>query len=137
MSQENVEIARRGIEQFNRQFTSTEELDLDLLAPTVVFDNSNSGFDAATYRGHDGLREFMSLVRGIWKLQQAEAQEFIPVEGDRVIVPIRIVSVGRDNIEIAASMAMLITVGKGKIAYMKAFQSKADALEAVGLAPRS
>jgi hypothetical protein len=40
-------IARRGIDQFNWQFTSTQELDLDDLAPDVVFDNSNSGFDAA------------------------------------------------------------------------------------------
>ncbi len=35
--------------------------------------------------------------------------------------------------EIAARMAMLITVGAGKITHMKAFQDKADALEAVGL----
>jgi hypothetical protein len=84
MSQENVEIARRGIEQFNRDFTSTEELDFEYLAPDVVFDNSNAGLDAAVYRGHDGMRELMSLLRG-------------------------------------------------KIAHMKSFQSRADALEAVGL----
>jgi ketosteroid isomerase-like protein len=132
MSQENVEIVRRGMEQFNQDFTS-EELHLDLLAPDIVFDNSNAGLDAAVYRGHDGMRQLMSLLRGIWKLQQGEAHEFIPVAEDRVIVPIRIVSVGRDNIELAANMAMLVTVGDGKITHMKSFQSKADALEAVGL----
>ena len=129
---ENVEIVRRGMEQFNQDFTS-EELDLDLLAPDIVFDNSNAGLDAAVYRGHEGMRELMSLLRGIWKLQHGEAQEFIRVAEDRVIVPIQIVSVGRDNIELAARMAMLFTVGDGKITHMKSFQSKADALEAVGL----
>jgi ketosteroid isomerase-like protein len=132
MSPENVEIVRRGMEQFNQDFAS-EELNLDLLAPDIVFDNSNAGLDATVYRGHEGMRELMSLLRGIWKLQQGEAQEFIPVDEDRVIVPIRILSVGRDNIELAAHMAMLVTVGDGKITHMKSFQSKAEALEAVGL----
>ena len=103
------------------------------MAPDIVFDNSNAALDAAIYRGHDGMRELMSLLRGMWKLQQGEAQEFITVDEDRVIVPIRILNIGRDNIEIAAHMAMLITVGDGKVTHMKSFQSKADALEAVGL----
>jgi ketosteroid isomerase-like protein len=133
MSQENVEIVRRGIEQFNRDFTSEEELDLDLMAPDAVFDNSNAAFDAAVYRGHGGMREFMSLLQGMWKLQQGEPQEFITVDEDRVIVPIRIVSVGREDVETVAHAAIVVTVGGGKITYMKAFQSKADAIEAVGL----
>jgi ketosteroid isomerase-like protein len=133
MSQENVEIVRRGIEQFNRQFTSTEELDLGVLAPDVVFDNSNAVFDPAIYRGHDGIREFMSVQRGMWNLQQAEAQEFIPVDEDRVIVAIQFVSIGRNGVEIAAHVAFLMTVRDGKTSQVKAFQSKADALAAVGL----
>ena len=132
MSQENVEIVRRGMEQFNQDFTS-EDLNLDLLAPDIVFDNSNAGLDAAVYRGHDGIRELMSLLRGMWKLQQGEAQELIPVDEDRVIVPFRIVSVGREDVEVTAHAAMLVRVGDGKITHMKSFQSKAEALEAVGL----
>jgi hypothetical protein len=89
MSQESVEITRQGVEQFNQQFNSTEELDLGCLAPDFTLDNSNAAFDAAVYRGHDGAREFMSLLRGMWKLQQIDPQEFIPVGEDRVIVPIR------------------------------------------------
>ena len=132
MSQENVEVVRRGMEQFNQDFTS-DDLNLDLLAPDIVFDNSNAGLDAAVYRGHEGMRELMSLLRGMWKLQQGKAQEFIPVDEARVIVPSRIVSVGRENVEVTAHLAILITVGNGKITYMKAFQSKTEALEAVGL----
>jgi ketosteroid isomerase-like protein len=133
MSQENMEIVRRGIEQFNRQFTSTEKLDLDFWASDVVLDTSNAVFDAAIFRGHVGLREYLAWVRGMWKLQQLEAQEFIPVDEDRVIVPVRLVSVGRDSLEIAARGAALITVADGKITHMKAFQSKTDALKAAGM----
>jgi hypothetical protein len=133
MSRETVEVARRAIEQFNQDFASVEELDLDLFAADGVFDNSNAGLDAAVYRGHNGMREFLSILRGMWKLQYGEAQEFIPVDEDRVIVPIRVVSVGREHVEVVARMAMLMTVGAGKITHMKSFQSKADALDAVGL----
>jgi adenylosuccinate synthase len=98
-----------------------------------VFDTSTAALDGAVYRGHEGMRELMSMLRGMWKLQQGEAREFIPVGEDRVIVPVRIVSVGREDVEVVARAAMLVTVGNGKITYMKSFQSKADALEAVGL----
>jgi ketosteroid isomerase-like protein len=133
MSKETVEVARRGIEQFNQDFASKEELNLDLMAPDIAFDNSNAALDGAMYRGHEGMRELMSWLRGMWKLQHGEAQEFIPVGEDRVIVPVRIVSVGREDVEVVARAAMLITVGDGKITHMKSFQSKADALEAVEL----
>jgi ketosteroid isomerase-like protein len=133
MSKETIEVAHRGIEQFNQDFASAEELNLDLLAPDVVIDNSNAALDSAVYHGHEGMRELMSMLRGMWKLQQGEAQEFIPVGEDRVIVPVRIVSVGREDVEVIARAAMLITVGDGKVTHMKSFQSKADALEAVGL----
>jgi ketosteroid isomerase-like protein len=132
MPQETIEIAHRGLDQFNQDFASPE-LNLDLLAPDVVIDNSNAALDAAVYRGHEGMRELMSVLRGMWKLQQGEAQEFITVDEDRVIVPIRLVSVGREDVEVVARAAMLVTVGDGKITHMKSFQSKADALEAVGL----
>jgi hypothetical protein len=132
MSKETVEIARRGIDQFNQDFAK-EELNLDLLAPDIVFDNSNAALDDAVYRGHEGMHELMSMLRGMWKLQQGEAQEFIPVGENRVIVPVRIVSVGREDVEVVARMAMLITVNDSMITHMKSFQSKADALEAVGL----
>jgi ketosteroid isomerase-like protein len=131
MSQENVEIARRGIEEFNQQFNSTEELDLDFLAPDVALDNSNAAFENEVFRGHDGMRQYMSLMREAWKRQQVEPQEFIPLGDDQVIVAFRFVSIGRDDVETVANAALVVTVCKGKIAHMKSFQSKAEALEAV------
>jgi ketosteroid isomerase-like protein len=133
MSQENMEIARRAIEEFNQQFNSKEKLNLDFLAPDVTLDNSNAAFDDVVFRGHDGMREYMSLLREMWTRQQLEPREFIPVGEDQVIVAFRLVSVGRDGVETVAHAAVVVTVREGKIAHMKAFQSRADALEAVGL----
>jgi hypothetical protein len=39
MANETIDIARRGIEQ-SKDFASGEELNLDMLAPDVVIDNS-------------------------------------------------------------------------------------------------
>ena len=69
----------------------------------------------------------------MWKRQQTEPEEFIPVGEDQVVVPIRIVSIGRDDVEAVAHAVLVMTVREGRIAYMKGFQSKAEALEAVGL----
>jgi ketosteroid isomerase-like protein len=133
MSQENVEIVRRGLEEFNQQFNSTEELDLDFLASDVAFDNSNAAFDNEVFRGQDGMRQYMSQLREMWKRQQVEPQEFIPVADDQVIVAFRFVSIGRDDLQTVANAAIVVTVQEGKIAHMKSFQNKSEALEGVGL----
>jgi len=129
MSQENVDILRRFYEHLNR----TGEADFSVLDPDVVYDLSTAMLDAAVYRGHDGIRTFQSLLRGMWQGMRFEPEEFIPVGEDRVIVAFRMVMVGRDGIETAAHAASLSTFSEGKITHSKGFQSKADALEAVGL----
>ena len=130
MSQEeNVEVLRR----FSEHFSRTGETDFSVIDPDAVFDNSNAIFDGAVYRGHDRLRAFQSLLWGMWQGMRFEPLEFIPVGEDRVIVPYRMVMRGRDEIETVAHSATLYTLSKGKITHAKAFQSKADALEAVGL----
>ena len=130
MSEENVEIARRWVGAYNRR-----DLDglIGLTDPAVVLDNSNAAFDGAVYRGHDGVREWLSWVRGMWKCQQFKPQEFIPVGENQVIVAVLLVSVGRDDVETVAHGAAVTTVREEKVTQLKTFQSRADALEAVGL----
>jgi hypothetical protein len=57
----------------------------------------------------------------------------IPAGDDRVIAYLRVVSVGRDGTETVAHAAMVFTPCEGKMIHMKAFQTKDEALEAVGL----
>jgi hypothetical protein len=129
MSRENVQIMRRAYEHFN----ATGEIDLSVIDPDVELDFSNAVFDAAVYHGRDGLREWLSLVRDMWKRQWFEPQEFIRVGEDQVIVSMRVVSVGRGEIETVAHSANLFTLQEGMVTHLKAYQGKADALEAVGL----
>jgi hypothetical protein len=132
MSHENVEIVRRGMKPFNQHFRNPE-VDLSAFAPDLTVDNVAATFDGKIYRGHDGLRKWLSLHRGMWKHQQTEPQEFIPAGDDQVVVPIRIVSTGRDDVETVAHAVLVMTVRERKIAYVKGYQTKAEALEAVGL----
>ena len=70
---------------------------------------------------------------GCGSARQFKPQEFIPVGEDQVIVPVLLVSVGRDDVETVAHGAAVTTVREEKVTQLKTFQSRAEALEAVGL----
>ena len=72
MSEENVEIVRRGYEHFNR----TGEPDFGLLDPEVEYDMSRRTFEPDVYRGHEGIRKFASRIREQWAAMRIEPQEF-------------------------------------------------------------
>ena len=118
------------MEPFNQPFQAPE-VDLSSFAPDLTVDNRAATFDGAVYHGHDGLREWLSLQRAMWKHQQTEPQEFIPVGKDQVVVPIRIVSTGRDDVETVANAVLVMTVRERAIAHVKGYQTKAEALKAV------
>jgi len=128
MSQESADFVRRGFEEFLR----TGEFDPADFDDEYEFDNSNAMIDAATYRGVEGVREYLSLLRQMWEQYRFEPEEYIPIGEEQVVVPIRITAVGRDGIETVAHSAVVYTVREGKLAHAKAFQSKTDALEAAG-----
>jgi ketosteroid isomerase-like protein len=130
MSQENVEVVRRGYERFRR----TGKLDPDSWDSDAVFDNSNAIFaDPGVYRGRDAIEEFLAAQGAMWESQRYEPLEFIPVGADQVVVPQKIVSVGRDGIEVVARTANLFTLQDGKVIHLKNFQVTDEALEAAGL----
>src|SRR5215210_5946280 len=122
MSQGNLEIIRRGYEDFAR----TGDFDSSVFDPEVEIDNSNAMLDAAVYRGPQGLREYLAQLRDMWKQVRIEPQEFIPVGEDQVIVPIRRTTVGRDEIETDARAASVFTLRDGKVTRLKNYQSKAE-----------
>jgi ketosteroid isomerase-like protein len=129
MSQENVEIVRRGYEHFNR----TGELDFSVLDPEIIYDVSRRTFDPLVYHGHDGVREFLALVREQWSSMRIEPQEFVDA-GDKVVVSLRLVGVGKESgVETTANAAHLWAFRDGMIVRQSVFQTMEEALEAAGL----
>src|SRR5262249_8994858 len=103
MSRENVQVVRRGYEQYNR----TGEPDLSMLDPDVVYDVSRRTFDPRIYHGHEGVREFLALIRQQWATMRLEPQDFVDA-GDDVVVSVRLVGVGRESgVETTAHAAHL------------------------------
>jgi uncharacterized protein len=129
MSQENVEIVRRGYEHFNR----TGEVDLSDLDPEILYDVSRRTFDPLVYHGHEGVQEFVALLREQWASMRLEPQEFVDA-GDKVVVSLRLVGVGKESgVETTANTAHLLTFRDGKIVRQTVFQTMDDALKAAGL----
>ena len=129
MSQENVEIIRRGYEHYNR----TGEVDFTTLDPEIIYDVSRRTFDPGVYQGHEGVREFTSLIRQQWATMRIEPEEF-HAAGDQVVVSVRLVGVGRESgVETTAHAAHLWTLRDGKIVRQAVYQTFREAVEAAGL----
>jgi ketosteroid isomerase-like protein len=131
MSEESVEVVRRGFAAANRG--DLEEV-LEMWAPDAIWDWSNGhGFDAGVYRGRDEIRAFWQERRVTWEEIRFEIVDLQEVEDDRVIVENLAYLRGRDGIEVEARSAWLITFRDGEQISLMLYQSKRDALEAAGL----
>ena len=132
MSQQNVALVRRFEKSWARQ-----DLDgaLECVHDELEFDWSDSmGPFVGTYRGHDGLTRFWTDMLEAWERFSPEMVEVIECGPERLITLDVVRARGKGSgIDMEARGAMLWTVREGKIVGAKMFQTKAEALEAVGL----
>jgi ketosteroid isomerase-like protein len=132
MSKENVEIVR---DVFKRWATGEWTSALDLFASDVEWEVRTDLPDAEVYVGHDGLlrlaARFVEVVDEMW----IRAEEFIPVSGDSVLVPLHWGGRGRaSGMDFEESReTWTFTVRTHKIARVKEFATRQEALEAAGL----
>jgi ketosteroid isomerase-like protein len=130
MSENNIAILRRSYDHYNR----TGEPDYSILDPDVVYDVSRRVFDPEVYRGPEGVREFASLLREQWETMRIEPQEFIVAGDDVVVVPVRLVGVGKQSgAETTASAAHVWTFRDGRVIRQTTFQTRDEALEAASV----
>src|SRR4249919_3467652 len=95
MSQENVEVVRRGFESdfwTNRDFSVLPEF----AHPDVVADLSRNIFNPGVYRGFDGFRPIVEQTDEMWEDFQTELEELID-GGDQVVAAVRISGRGRGS----------------------------------------
>src|SRR6185437_1773423 len=133
MSQENLDLARRGYEAFARG-----DLDaaIEFMHPEIEAHDPRELPDAAIYRGREA-------VRRDWEQTSALFEDFsIDVEksfdrGDEVVVFLRFRGRAREsNTEVEAPVAHVWTIRDGKAVRLRQFLDRAEALEAVGLSPQ-
>jgi ketosteroid isomerase-like protein len=134
MSEQNVELVRKGIEAFNRQDLTAG---LALWSDDGELDWSRSnGPLKGVYRGHDGLERFWKEFWATFEGVVIEPEEFIESGTDVVVVNTARIR-GRDGIEVIAKSAFVFTVEDGLQTRLQMFQEKTEALQAVGLSEQA
>jgi ketosteroid isomerase-like protein len=132
MSEENVEILRRGFKEFARG-----DLDamLERMDPDVDWQPANAPIlGVETIRGREALREFFTrdLLEGFDEFR-AEPLDYEDL-GDAVLVTVRYTARGESTgLEIDQITPSLYRFQGGKIVSMRDYFTRSEALEAAGL----
>jgi ketosteroid isomerase-like protein len=128
VSQENVEIVRRGFEGF----VASGEVVRELTDPEIVV-RDHDIMDAGEYRGHAGVMRWLGDWASAWSEFSMKPVEYRDA-GSRVVVVLRLRATGaKSGIEVVREDAMVQTVRDGKVARIDYYNSKDQALKAVGL----
>jgi ketosteroid isomerase-like protein len=130
MSQENIELVRRGYEALR---DSGEEAVFEFLHPDFDLTPVEEQLDGETFHGHDGLRRFFQMLREAFGDFGWEPQEFEDF-GDHVLVATRFSAEGRGSgAPVEARIYNLWTIRRGKAVRVHGYLSRPEALEAAGL----
>ena len=134
MSEENVEIVRRGYEAFNRR--DVDQF-LSYFAPEAEVDFSESiGPFSNAYRGLAELKTFWESFFEAWDEIHWEIDELLDLGRDRLLTETHLIARGHGSgipTTNYRAVAVIWKIRDGRIRRMKFFPDKLDALEAAGL----
>ena len=132
MSQENVEITRRAWNLW-----SQGDLDglLSLCDEDCVFDTTYMrDWPEPEYRGHAGLRRFLSEWLDVWDEFEVGFDELLPGADGRVVSLFWQRGKGRQSgLTMDVAWAMVTVFRDDSILWMGVYDDRAEALKAVGL----
>jgi uncharacterized protein len=132
-SRENVELVRRIFEAGARRDSATA---LGLYDPALVWDVSRlegADFEGGVFHGHDGLRRWFREWFAAWENVRNDLEELIDA-GDSVISVTTQRSRGQaSGVEVELKQYAVWTIEGGKVTRVTWFQTRDEALEAVGL----
>jgi ketosteroid isomerase-like protein len=131
MSQENVEVARRMLDAFNRDdveaVIAAFDEDCEIREPPEMPDSPVVG-----YRGHAGIREWMGNLRGVAGAG-FEPRHFEPRD-DSLLCELASTGHGHaSGVRVEWMTYAVFEMRGGKITRIRVFLSRAQADEAVGL----
>lgn len=131
MSQENVELVRRGLEAYQQRDAralhaiSHEDCELFTLTEGVT--------EGEPFRGHAGIDEWLQRELDPWDEFRVEVIEIREV-GDRVLARYQVTARGKGStVELTADAGSVFEFRDGKIFRARAYLDWNGALEAVGL----
>lgn len=130
---DNVAVVRRSLEAICAWDLDTL---LELYDPDVqLLPLTGTRVESGGYRGHDGVREYMSEAHDLWELLEPVGEVFTDV-GDYVLVTGRCRVRGRSSgAESNPACAWAIGVRDGRIVSHRACESYEEALRVAGVEP--
>ena len=129
MSQENVELAYRAAEAFNRR---------DLDAVLALMDDDVEAIPRGarmegSYHGHDGIRRLWENVFAVWPDFTVQAVEVRDL-GDLTVTALRTRGHGAgSDVPLDESVWQATRWRHGKCVWWRTFDTRVEALEAAGL----
>ncbi len=148
MSQENVELMRRVFEKASGRGGPTagalDALDaLDAHSMTVIFENLDPEVEfhtdprfpeAGVYRGIEAVRDYWDRFGRSFDEFSFEAEDFVDLEGDKVLILLRLMTRGKDSGATAeARPGWIYTIRNGLTVRIDAFLDREEAREAARL----
>jgi ketosteroid isomerase-like protein len=126
MSEENVEIVRRGLEAWSR---GDLEATLALMDPQLEWRTTGLFPGVAlAYHGHEGYTRFWHDFRALWDEIEIVPERLLD-HGESVVVFGRFEAKGREGITVGREMGMIFTIRDGLAARIEAYPSGEQALE--------
>ena len=131
MSQENVEVVRKGIEAWNQH---DGDLWLSYAAPDVEWMPAGpAAVESTVYRGHDEVASGFDAIWQTWELFHFEETEIRDL-GDSVLWLGHVKMRGSaSQIDLDQEFAFHTRLQDGKVIAVRSFLRWREALEAVGL----
>jgi ketosteroid isomerase-like protein len=131
MSQENIEVVRRGYEHW----MATGELSSELVHPEVVWDMSTfRGWpEQQTYSGVEGANQFLADWGETWEDWEVDVEQYLDA-GEDVVTIVR--QRGRSKatgVAVEMHFGQIWTVRDGQQTRLRMYASPEEALETAGL----
>jgi ketosteroid isomerase-like protein len=135
MSQENVEVTRRAFKQWLDGGGKVEAIPVEAYAEDVEWDLSAYPLVDLPSRGSGReqlLNTFAQYFAG-WKNYKPEVNEFIDAGENVIVVLHEKASIADSDVELERDVFQVWTLRDGLVVKWRVFETREDALEAVGL----
>ena len=139
MSEENVEVVRRGLEIVGRAIRDREfpeEEAKRILDPDIRLDVSRRVFNPHVYEGIAGLRQMIEDLWEVWEEFELLPGEFFDA-GDEVVVLLEERGRTRNGLETTREIAYMYTVRGGRVVGWIGAMEPDEALNALEVAAQS
>jgi ketosteroid isomerase-like protein len=131
MSEENVELFRRGTDALERGGFDDALIE-EIIDPDVIFEPLRAPV-SGTYRGHEGIRQFIADTAesfDVFRFDRSDIRDL----GNRVLaIGTLHIRARQGGIETDVPTAGIATYRDGRLVHWKDYGDKAQALEAAGL----